>query len=673
MPRHHALRPLACALALSLIAGFAAPDAEAQSITTAAQTPSAPTACSNFYAFANNDWLNANMLMPGAGSVSALEQLGSRARQQQVELLNGAMQSPQGGVQTLLGDFWASGLDLAAVERDGAQPIAPLLERVAAIRRARDIAPAIAALHQVGIPVAFNFSADIDLSNLNRHIGYFSQGGLGLPDPAYYTRTDTATRNLLGQYNGYVQKILALTGTAQKDLAAEAQLVIDLETRIAMASRPLTLMRDPRNNYAAVPVAQLDTQFRQLKLVEFLKAQGVSDDSVSIAQPALFTELDNLVGGLEPAQWKAYLRWRIGDAMAPYLAKPWRDASFDFRGRVLAGQTTPPVRADMVLDAINLAAGPMIGREYAARYLPNASKARATEIATQVRTALGAAIERDTRLSATARTEAKAKLDALKIEIGTPSRDLDYTVQPMGRGSFGSNMLIASTWHHREEMKRIGQGNANRRWDVLPQHPALAYDITQNRLIVTAAMLQPPVLDLNKEASAQYGAFGALVGHELSHGFDIRGRLVDSRQQLRDWWSTGEAGAWEALGNRVAAQYGQHDYPVLTGIKLNGSQTRDENIADFVGIELAWSAYRIALPEATQESKEAFFKGWASLWPQQMSSEMATRRLATSVHSPGLWRTNGPLMNQAAFAETFDCKADAAMQLKDDERIVIWR
>lgn len=669
-------RPLACALLLALMAGvFASHDADAakKKKSSKAKAPTAATAnaCTDFYAFANSAWLKSNTLLPGVPSLSAMEQLGDRARQQQIDLLNTAMTSPQGSVQKLLGDFWASGLDEAAVEREGANPVAPLLGRINAIRKAKDVSASIAALHQVGIPVAFNFGADVDLNDLNRHIGYFSQGGLGLPDPAYYTRTDAETRKLLGLYNGYVQKILVLTGTPADKAAAEAQQVIDLETRIAQASKPLLELRNPRANYAPVPVAGLAKTYRKLQLAEFLKAQGVNDDSVSIANPQLFAQLDKLVGSLKPAQWKTYLRWRVGDAMAPYMAKPWRDASFDFHGRVLSGQTAPPTRQQAVLDAINLAAGPMLGREYVARYLPAGTRARAEEIAANVRKAPESAVASDSRLTGPAKSEAQAKLAALKIEIGAPRRDLDYTVQPMGRGSFGSNMLIASTWHHREEMKRIGRGNADRRWDVSPQQPALAYDIAQNRLIVTAAVLQAPVLDLTTDTAAQYGAYGALVGRELSHAIDSKGRLVDAKGELRDWWTPVEAGAWDAIGNRVATQYS--GYPVPAGdARINGAQVRDVALADQAGIELAWIALNAEQPAASQEARQAFFTGWARLWPQQLTREAATQRASSGVYAPGQWRVNGPLFNLAGFGDAFGCKPGTAMQANVDQRIALW-
>jgi putative endopeptidase len=667
-------RPLAIALCLALVASTASPGADAakRKKHVVKKAPAVSLVCSDFYSQANADWLKANAVS-GSGMQSALGQLAQRAQQQQIDLLNSDMQGPQAGVAKLLGDFWASGLDEAAIERDGANPIAPLLSRIDAIRRSKDVPAAIAALHQVGIPVAFNFSADVDLQDLNRHIGYFSQGGLGLPDPAYYTRTDADTRAILGRYTDYVSRILALTGSKPAQLKADTQAVLGIEMRIAQASRPLATLGDPRANYAKVATATLGKQYKHLQLDDFLKAQGVQDDSVSLANPQLFAQLDALVDGLKPAEWKTYLRYQVGAAMAPYLSKAWRDVDFSFRGQVLHGETAPAPRQQQVLEAMNLAAGPMVGREYVARYLPDTMRTRAMEIATQVRDALGRGIDRNTWMSASAKTEAKAKLAKLKIEIGAPARDLDYTVQPMGRGSFGGNMLIASTWRHREEMRRIGRGNADRRWDVLPQQPALAYDIAHNRLIVTAAMLQAPVLDAAQDAAAQYGAFGALVGHELTHGFDASGRMVDASGTVRDWWSPTDAAAWDARASQLVAQYSAYAWPGLAGMKVDGRQSRDENAADLAGVELAWDALTTAQPALADAGKKTFFRAWAQLWPQQMSSDVALRMSAGNAHAPGQWRTNGPLADQPAFGAAFSCKSGTPMQRASGEQVSIWR
>ncbi|QDI04086.1 M13 family peptidase [Xanthomonas cerealis pv. cerealis] len=664
-------RPLALAVALGLIALASTADAAPKKKRAAAKAPVVSAACTDFYDDANADWLKSNPL-PQTGAVTALGQLSARAQQQQRDLLDASMQSPQNDVQKALGDFWASGLDEAAVEKDGSNPIAPLLSRIDAIKKAKEVPASIAALHQIGIPVAFNFGADVDLKALDRHIGYFMQGGMGLPDPAYYTRTDADTVALMGRYRAYVKQILTLTGTPAAKLEADAQSVLQIETALARSAKSLAGINNPFNNYAPISTKELNKQYRNLQLDAFLKAQGVNDDLVSMADPDMFKQLDGMIVSIKPEQWKAYLRWRVGDAMAPYLSKSFRDASFEFRGRVLEGQTLPPQRWSQVLDAINVAAGPMLGREYVGRYLNADTRRQAESIADQVRDTEIAAIKRNTWLSESARAEAQAKLAALKIEIGAPRRDLDYSVQPMGRGSFGGNMLIASTWRHREEMKRIGKGNADRRWDVLPQQPALTYDLAQNRLIVTAAVLQPPAFVAGGDAAALYGGYGALVAHELIGAIDSKGSQVDAKGELRNWWTAEDKNAWNALSARAAAQYGAYDFPGVKGAKVNGQLTQEQDLTDIGSVELAWQAYAAAQPAAGDAGKQAFYKAWAGLWAQQLSPNEAVQRVTADVHAPGRWRANGPLANLPSFAATFTCKAGQPMVRSDAEQIRVW-
>jgi len=672
MPTLPAFRP--SALALCLVVAIAAPQADAaKKRKPAAPKPATtPAACVDFYAFANADWLKANPV-PAAGSASALGQLADRAQQQQRALLDDAMKSPQNGVQKLLGDFWASGLDEAAVERDGAAPIAPLLTRIGAIKKAQDVAPAIAALHQIGIPVGFNFTADIDLKNLDTYLGYFSQGGLGLPDASFYTRTDPAARDLLGRYNGYVQKILALSGTPQDKLTSEAQMVIDLETRIARVSKSQEALRGLRAQYSPVPTKDFAKKYRNLQLAAFLKAQGVVAEQVSMADPALFAQLDKLAGSLKPAQWQVYLRFHVGNAMAPYLSKNWRDADHEFRGRLLRGEDEPAPRWKQVLDAINASAGAMVAHEYVNRHLPDANRERADAIARSIKEAMGTAIERNSWMDAPTRQEARAKLDRIKIDIGAPRNTWDFASQPMGRGSFGGNILIASTWHHREEMKRIGRGNADRRWDVLPQFPAISYDLAHNRLFVTAALLQAPVLDMKQPLAAQYGSFGAMVGHELSEAIGPKGRRIDASETLRDWWSAETNSAWDARIAPLIAQYGRYAYPGNPQLKVDATRTRDTALADLAGLELAMAAYEKAEPQAKDADREAFYRGWARLWPQQLAAPQAAVHAASSLYLPGAWRANGPLMQSPGFAPAFGCKPGNPMVIPEAERVSFWR
>ena len=663
-------RPLVLALGVALVALVSAADADAQ--RRKSRAPAVSPQCADLYAHANAAWLKTHQAPADAGAVTALGQLSELALQQQRQLLDAAMASPDNDVQHRLGDFWASGLDEAAVEADGSRPIATLLSRIDAIGKSRDVPATIAALHQVGIPVAFNFAPDVDLQALDRHIGYFMQGGMGLPDPAFYTRDDADTRVVMDRYRAYVRQILALTGTPEQRVDGDVAAVIAIETALARKSRSLNELNSPADNFAPVPVAQAAKRYRNLQLDKFLAAQGVKDDRVSMANPALFAELDAMVGKLKPEQWRAYLRWRVGDAMAPYLSRSYRDASFGFRGQVLEGRSVQAPRWRQVLDAINVAAGPMLGREYAAAHLQPEERRQAGLVIDELRQALLAAVDASRWLGAPAKAEARAKLEAMAIEVGTPRRDLDYTVQPMGRGSFGSNMLIASTWRHREEMKRIGKGNADRRWDVLPQEPALAYDIAQNRLIATAAVLQSPVFDpANRDAL--YGAYGALVGTQLNRAIDAQGSRIDARGEVRNWWSQADRDAWTRLGDRVAAQYARQDFPGLKGRRVDGALVRNVALADQAGLALAAQAHAKAVPQANQASKQAFFTAWSQLWAQQVSEASAAERLKTDIHAPGPLRSNVPLGNLPGFGAAFGCKAGQPMQYPEADQIDIWR
>ena len=663
-------RPLVLALGVALVALVSAADADAQ--RRKSRAPAVSPQCADLYAHANAAWLKTHQAPADAGAVTALGQLSELALQQQRQLLDAAMASPDNDVQHRLGDFWASGLDEATVEADGSRPIATLLSRIDAIGKSRDVPATIAALHQVGIPVAFNFAPDVDLQALDRHIGYFMQGGMGLPDPAFYTRDDADTRVVMDRYRAYVRQILALTGTPEQRLDGDVAAVITIETALARKSRSLNELNSPADNFAPVPVAQAAKRYRNLQLDKFLAAQGVKDDRVSMANPALFAELDAMVGKLKPEQWRAYLRWRVGDAMAPYLSRSYRDASFGFRGRVLEGRSVQAPRWRQVLDAINVAAGPMLGREYAAAHLQPEERRQAGLVVDELRQALLAAVDASSWLGAPAKAEARAKLEAMAIEVGTPRRDLDYTVQPMGRGSFGSNMLIASTWRHGQEMKRIGKGNADRRWDVLPQEPALAYDIAQNRLIATAAALQAPIFDAARP-ELLYGAFGALVGSQLNRAIDAQGSHVDARGQVRDWWSPADRDAWTALGNRVAAQYASQDYPGVKGARVDGALVRNVALADQAGLELAATAHAKAQPQASQAARQALFEAWSRLWAQQVAANTASERLKTDIHAPGPLRSNLPAANLPEFAAAFACKPGQPMTRAEADQVKVWR
>lgn len=683
-----ATRPLVFALALVLTAGIAAPDALAQKKgKEAAATPALPTACTDFYVHINKAWLDANPLPPGATSFGQLDQINALALEQQRLILDAAMTGPQDAHQRVLGDFWASGLDEAAVERAGIAPIQPLLERIDKIKRTRHLAEVVAELHARGLPVLFNFDADIDLQDFSRTIAYATQGGLGLPDPEYYTREDADTRALLGRYRGHVEKILALTGVAEADAKTLGGHVVQLEMQLAKASQKLVDLRNPANAYRPTAVAELDKTYPELKLADFVKAQKVAVDSVSLAHTAYFAEANRLLGATPAEQWKAYLRFHVANAMAPYLSKGFADAHSDLYGRVLGGQTLPLPRQLAVLQAVNAAIGETMGAEYVEKHLPSESEALAERIAGGVRETMGSAIDRAAWMSAPARQVAKAKLEALRVEVGRPESGFDFTTLQFDRASYGGNVLAAAASRHAQEMALIGRpATAGRRWPTLPQVPDVSYDLDENRLIVTAALLQPPVFDPDADIATNYGALGSLVFNQVHHAFDNRGRAIDADGKLRDWWSAADASAYEQRIGPLIAQYDA--YGPEPGLRVNGRHTRDENAADLAGVELALEAFHAAVPSPTpgkaepvkgrataktpqQLADQRFFEGWAGLWPQHYSPEELKLRLATDVHAPAPYRVNGPLTNIPAFTEAFIC--DPGQPLRAKTPVSVWR
>lgn len=688
------LRPLGLALALTLVSAVAAgtaPDVSAQTkkkaaapakkkvstkrpVAKAPLTPPAPTydACVNYYQFANQDWFRANPLGEGVASFSSLSLLKRNADAQQAALLNAFMTSPQDNVQKVLGDFWASGLDEASIETDGANPIAPLLSRINAMKSTKDVAASAAALHQLGLPVLFNFAADVDLQDLNRNIGYFTQGGLGLPDAAIYSNSSPEIAGLMRSYRDYVGKMLLLSGTPQAKVAEETAAVLEIESQLARVSKTNAALDVLQTQYAAVKTKGLNRLYPNLQLEDFLKAQSVKDDIVSIADDTYFKQLNALIPSRAVDQWKAYFRWRIADSMSPYLSRPWRTANFDFRGRILQGRENPGTRAEQTLAAVNAAAGSMLGRQYAARYLSAETKRNAESIAASVKNALIDAITRNTQMSASAKEVALAKARKIGIEVGYPRRDLDYTIQPLGRGSFGGNILIASTWQHAQEMKRIGKGNADRRWDVLPQSPVIAYEPEQNRLIVTAAALQSPIYSTSGSAGSLYGSYAAMVGHELSRGLDLDGRMIDANRRINNWWTAQDSANYDNLGRAVSAQYSNRAYMANPSAHVNPPHVLNIAMADQNAVELALAAFNKQYPNQGTPMYQDFFKSWAGLWAQNMSPTVALVDSRESAYAPGEWRTNVPLMNVPEFATAYSCAATSQMVATPATRVRIW-
>jgi putative endopeptidase len=679
-PRLPAL-PLVLPLALTIAALLACGHADAKAKPKASRThvPSAAdiastAICNDFYQYVDGDWLNTHS-PPATGSVSTFDAMIANARSQERQLLEDAARAPSDATEHLLGELWTSAMDEAAIEISGIEPLKPLFDRIALVKKNKDLPAAIADLHAAGVPVLFNFSADVDLKDFDRQIGYATQGGLGLPDPDYYTRPDADTRALLGRYRTYVERILAFSGTPSDQLTTQSGWVISIEMQLAQASLPLVQLRDPNNTYRPVTLKELQASYPHIDFDKFLHTQHADDDRLSLAQAGFFQALDTMLATLPVEQWNAYLRFHTASALAPYLSRNFQNAHFELYDRVLDGRQQPQPRWLGVLDSLDRAIGPSIGRKYAERYLPDASEAAAMQVVDGLRAAMKRGIERAGWMSAPTKAIAQSKLDKLRIEVGQPSARPDLNGLQLGRGSYAGNMLAAAAWQHQRDMSAIGKRTKTRRWPVLPQIPDVSYDLVQNRVTVTAAFLQPPVFDASADIAQHYGALGSLIGHQLHYAFDAKGRTIDPDGQLRDWWTPADSVAYEARTAPIIAQY--DNYAAVGAIKVNGHQTRDENLADLGGLELAWDAFQAAIAKqplpnpggATPEQR--FFESYAKVWPRNATADTLTAEVSTSIQAPTRYRVDGPLANLPAFGKTYTCKVGLPMQLASP--VAIWR
>jgi len=632
-------------------------------------------ACRDFYQYANGGWLAVTPVPPGRDSIGTFDVLIERNRAQQEALLDEIMRTPASKLDQLIADFVASGLDEAGIEAAGLGPVAALLAEVDALKKPRDLPPLIARWHARGLPVLLRFDAGDDLESPTQVIAYANQGGLVLPDRDYYLRQDADTRELLGRYRGYAQTLLSLTGNAQAD--ADAGRALAIEMRLAAASLDLLQLRDPKASYRPIEVRALGKRYPTMQWQKFLKAQGLGKlKSVSLAHVAFFDEVERMLTQTALDDWKPYLKLQLLDALAPYLGSGFVQAHDAFHGELLRGGPLPPDRTRRVLAAADLALGDAIAQRYVERYLPEPALASATQIVDDVRAALRTRLANAPWLSETSRAQAVAKLDALDVRIAKPAQWRSLDGLTLSRESYVGNVMRAAELRNRQRMASIGGVRSGALFPLPSQLVNGYYAANRNQLVLSAGLLQPPLFDVNADPAQNYGALGAMVGHELVQGFDVVGQLFDAEGALAGGWTSEERNAFLARTEPLQAQYDA--FTAVGKIKVNGRLTRAKNTADLAGLELAWSAFAarvgdVALPSIEGHSPaQRFFLSWAQLWRRNDLEPALIARLAIDVHAPPRARVNGPLMNMTEFASAFACKVGQPMQRKAAEQVRFW-
>lgn len=614
----------------------------AASPALAQRAPAAPAACTDFYGHANAAWLSANPLPAGANSLSRWDELARLGQRQRDEVLASTTAPEAATVSRHLAELLASAGDEAGIEAAGLRSVEPLLKTIAGIRRSRDVMPAIAALHAAGVPVLVDVQVLRDAQG--QPYAQLGAGGFGLPDEGFYTSAEPEIQALAPRYKAALAAWLQHSGSRADRAAAEAEQVWQMELALARATAAGT-------PFQVMAMADAQKVAGALDLEALLAAHGLKASQVAMTGPAFFRAVDQLLAKTKPDQWKLYLRAQVLRELAPALPKAFHDPWVQLFDVTLAGQAAPTPRADRARALLQARVPEFLDAAYTERFLPVPRQRRAQQVAADIRAAAGAAIDRAAWLSPAGKASARQRLEAMQVQVGldVPSNVFDDLV--FRRGDLAGNVLSLRRWLMKYALVR-----ARFAWPAEQWQPLVAWLPKENRLVVTSATLQPPVIGDAADAG-DYGAFGALLAQQMMLAFQA--------------WDGADATAWNQRAQPLIAQY--NAYSATGGAtRVNGTRSFAQNQADLAGLEIAWDALS-AQGAPDPKAAQAFFAGWAGLWARQDLATALAAAQATTNHAPSKWRVNGPLANLPAFGQAYACKGRGPMQRPAKEQVSLWR
>jgi predicted metalloendopeptidase len=621
--------------------------------------------CDDFYQFAVGGWLKANPIPPEYpvwGSFVTLAEKNTEALHGILEAAAADTSAAPGSNEQKVGDFYASCMDTKEIDAQGLKPISGEIASIDAIRDTPGLINAGAHLQAEGVGVLFAFGSDQDFKDSSKVIGEANQGGLGLPDRDYYTRDDDQSEKLREQYLEHIAKLLALAGDPLEKAAAEAKTVLAIETSLAKASMTAVERRDPEKIYHKVSVADAQALTPHLSWgVYFQAVGGPKLSEINIGQPDFFKALDGLLTNTSLTDWKAYYRWHLLNQAAGRLSDPFVQENFAFNGRILTGSKEIRPRWKRCTSTTDQQIGEALGQVYVQKYFPPEAKARALDLVHNLLAALRDDLQTLPWMSLATRKAAIEKLEAFTIKIGYPDKWRDYSALTVDRGPYVQNVFRATRFETARDLAKIGKPVDRGEWGMTP--PTVdAYDNPQlNEIVFPAGILQLPFYDPKRDDAYNYGGIGAVIGHEITHGFDDQGAQFDPRGNLKNWWTPEDLKSFQERGECVAKQF--DGYEVEKGLHENGKLVEGESIADLGGVTLAYAAFQKSLHGKPGEKdangftpEQRFFLGYAENWAVNVRPELARLQTNTDPHPLPKFRADAPLSNMAEFAKAFGCK-----------------
>jgi putative endopeptidase len=637
-------------------------------------------ACTDFYHFANGGWIKTHPIPAAFSRWGSFDELQENNQSNLLTILRAA--SANGNNQATadmrkLSVYYSSCMDSAAAERNGAEPIVPELTRISALTNRAQVESEIARLHSMGVPALFGFGAEQDAKNSTAVIAGINQGGLSLPDRDYYLNPEKRYADIRANYQDHVARMFQLAGESSTQAATDAQRVVAIETALAKPAKTRVERRDPNANYHKMTAAELGQLAPGFGWPALFTGEGRSDIStINVQNPVFVKVADSLLTSAPLDSWKAYLRWHVIDAAAQSLSSAFVNEDFRF-GSTLSGAKEMLPRDKRCARATDNGLRDALGQAYVAQYFTPAAKQRALDMVHNLESVFHDRILTLDWMSDTTKTQAEAKLAAFTNKIGYPDKWRDYSTLNIQQGPFLNNVLAVRQYERRRNMARIGRPVDRTEWGMTPPTVNAYYNPQMNEIVFPAGIMQPPFFNPNADDAVNYGGMGAVIGHEMTHGFDDQGAQFDREGNLKNWWSASDLEKFKHGTGLVASQY--DSYTVLDSLHVNGKLTLGENLADLGGLSVSYAALEKALAQKGRPAnidgftpEQRFFLAWAQIWRGNTTPEAVRLRINTDPHSPGEWRTNGPLSNMPQFAAAFGCKPGDPMVRDASVRPVIW-
>jgi len=631
----------------------------------------------DLFRFVNGAWLARTPIPADASSWGAFNELREKSRTAIRAIVEEAAASnaPAGSEERKIGDLYASYMDSARVESLGLTPLRPAFEHIAAMGNPSALPASFAHLAGIGLQMPFAVRVGPDSKNSTANIVYVSQSGLGLPDRDYYLRADARTQEIRVAYEAYITKLFTLAG--RPDPAGAAQRVIALETEIAKLHWDRARNRNRDLTYNKMSVTELHGASPAFDWHVYLKDAGMEQAThVVVSQPDFIKGMNDILATTPGSTWPEYFTFKLLDAYADELPSAFQSARFEFRGRTLSGQQVMAERWKRGVDEVEGMLGEPVGKLYVQRHFKPEAKARMDALVKNLITAYGTGIDSLEWMSPATKEEAKKKLASFTVKIGYPDTWRDYSKLEIRRDDLFGNALRSSRFRYADMVSQLAKPVDRTRWGMTPQTVNAYYSPVYNEIVFPAAILQPPFFTVDADDAVNYGGIGAVIGHEIGHGFDDQGRKSDGAGNLRDWWTTDDAQQFNDRATKLGAQYAA--LPQIDDLRINPQLTMGENIGDLSGLAQAYRAYRISLGGKPAPviggftGDQRFFLGYAQIWRTKYRDASLRNQLLTNPHSPGTARAYVPLTNNDAFMKAFDVKPGDGMYRAPGERVKIW-